>query len=113
MRAHRQRPRPRLEVVRATPGEAAPSAPAAEPCYVLQTPGLSDVVRLVMLEGDPLAPFDARPGIATLDLWRGAWTPEERLEVIHFFTRLMETRWRRRQETDAFVHRSMLEVVRE
>lgn len=112
MRALRQRPRPHLEVVRATPGEPAPSAPAAEPCFVIQTQGLSDVVRLVMLAGDPLTPYDERPGIATLDLWRGAWTPEERLEVIDFFTRLMETRWRRQQDADAFVHRSILEVVR-
>lgn len=98
--------------MRAAPEEAGPPTSAAEECFVIQNRGLSDVVRLVMLAGDPLVPYEERGGVATLELLPSFWSPDEQLEVVHFFTRLMRDRWRRQQEIDAFVQRAMLELVR-
>lgn len=109
MRAQRQRRRPALELHRDA-GQPTADAPT-ERLVVIQNAGLSNTVRLVVLGGDPAAPQRERPGIAVIELHPSSWTPEETLEVIHFFRERAEAKWAAEVEREARISRFMLELV--
>lgn len=105
MRAQRARRPARLALVPGTAERAEEAAPAAarQPCSVIQNQSLTDAIRLVVLHGDPQAPFDTRVGIAVIELLPGHWSPEERLEIITFFQAKADAKWEEEQRTRGFV----------
>ena len=109
MRAQRERRRPALELLRAD--SPAPEA-VTERLVVIQNASISATIRFVVLGGDPEAPQRQRPGIATIELFDGSWTDDEKLEIIEYFRAKAETKWAATVEREARVHRAMLELVR-
>ena len=109
MKAARARRRPALELLRThTPTPES----EAERLVVIQNASISSTVRFVVLGGDPEAPQRQRPGIATIELFDGSWTDDEKLEIIEYFRAKAETKWAATVEREARVHRAMLELVR-
>lgn len=91
------------------------AADAPAPVHVIQTLSLGNVTRLVLLTGDPRAPFAERSGAATVEVAWGHAPPERTSALI---TELLEVlrrhgrEWRELSErVEQLTRRGHLELV--
>ncbi len=117
MSANRARRRPRLALVEgstapAPPVEAPPETPAH---YVMRSHGIGGAQRLVLLDGDPHAPFKDRRAVATLEYSYGsappAWVDEFVDGILEAFRQHGARVWDLERRTVVAVQRGHLELL--
>lgn len=108
---------PQLALVRgaATAVEAPTEAPQDNECYVIENKALGEITRLVLLAGDPHAPFAGRAGAATVEIRRGYAPSEDEESLIQDVITLLKAhgrkQWEREQRVQRWMRRAHLELT--
>lgn len=118
MKRTRRKARQTLTLLEGAVELPAAPAPLGDPdkeSYVIQNIGLGAVTRLVLLAGDPLQPFQERPGIATVEVARGHLHDDDTRALIDDLLVVLHAHGRKQWElelrTRDYMRRGHLELV--